>query len=59
MQQWHLDVQHELPDHTVVTVSYVGSKGTKLGRQRDLNQLLPLSASDNPYQPGQAIGGRL
>ena len=28
MQQWHLDVQHELPDHTVVTVSYVGSKGT-------------------------------
>ena len=55
MQQWHLDVQHELPDHTVVTVSYVGSKGTQLGRQRDLNQLYPLSASDNPYQPGQAI----
>ncbi len=55
MQQWHLDVQHELPDHTVVTVSYVGSKGTMLGRQRDLNQLFPLSASDNPYQSGQAI----
>ncbi len=55
MQQWHLDVQHELRDHTVVTVSYVGSKGTKLGRQRDLNQLYPLSASDNPYQAGQAI----
>ncbi len=55
MQQWHLDVQHELRDHTVVTVSYVGSKGTKLGRQRDLNQLTPLSASANPYQPGQAI----
>jgi hypothetical protein len=55
MQQWHLDVQHELPGHTVATVSYVGSKGTKLGRQRDLNQLLPLSASQNPYAPGQAI----
>ena len=58
MQQWHLDVQHELPDRTVVTVSYVGSKGTKLGRQRDLNQLYPLSASDNPYQPGQAISSQ-
>jgi hypothetical protein len=55
MQQWHLDVQHELPGHTVVTVSYVGSKGTKLGRQRDLNQLLPLPVSQNPYSPGQAI----
>ena len=55
MQQWHLDVQHELRDHTVVTVSYVGSKGTMLGRQRDLNQLFPVSASDNPYQAGQAI----
>jgi hypothetical protein len=55
MQQWHLDVQHELPDHSVVTVSYVGSKGTKLGRQRDLNQLLPLAPGDNPYQSGQAI----
>ena len=55
MQQWHFDVQHELPAHTVVTVSYVGSKGTHLGRQLDLNQLQPLSASLNPYQPGQTI----
>ncbi len=31
MQQWHLDIQHELPSHTVVTMSYVGSKGTSLG----------------------------
>jgi hypothetical protein len=57
MQQWHLDVQHELPSHTVVTVSYVGSKGTHLGRQLDLNQLQPLPASQNPYQPGQVITG--
>jgi hypothetical protein len=55
MQQWHLDVQHELPSHFIATLSYVGSKGTHLGRQRDLNQLQPLSASLNPYQPGQAI----
>ena len=57
MQQWHLDVQHELRGHTVMTVSYVGSKGTHLGRQIDLNQLLPVSASQNPYKPGEPIGG--
>ena len=52
MQQWHFDVQHELPDHTVVTVSYVGSKGTMLGRQRDLNQLFPLVGG------GQSVSAR-
>jgi hypothetical protein len=56
MQQWHLDVQRELAAHTVLTVSYVGSKGTHLGRQRDLNQLFPTSASENPYKQGEAIG---
>jgi len=55
VQQWHLDIQHELPAHTVATVSYVGSKGTRLGRQRDLNQLQSISAAQNPYHPGQAI----
>ena len=57
MQQWHLDIQHELPGHSVVTMSYVGSKGTHLGLQRDLNQLYPISASQNPYKPGEPIGG--
>lgn len=55
MQQWHLDIQHELPTHAVVTVSYVGSKGTKLGRQLDMNQLFPTPSSLNPYLPGQPI----
>jgi len=57
MQQWHLDVQHELPGHTVITTSYVGSKGTHLGRQRDLNQLHPTPFSQNPYGPNEPIGG--
>jgi hypothetical protein len=56
MQQWHLDVQHDLAHNTVGTVSYVGSKGTHLTRQSDLNQLLPTPLSQNPYQPGEAIG---
>ena len=55
MQQWHLDVQHELPHNTVLTVSYVGSKGTHLGRQSDINQLYPTPASLNPYHQGQVI----
>ena len=55
MQQWHLDVQHELPSHIVITTSYVGSKGTHLGRQRDLNQLYPVAPGDNPYTTGEAI----
>jgi len=57
MQQWHLDVQRELPSHIVATLSYVGSKGTHLGRQRDLNQLQPTPASQNPYKPGETING--
>jgi Carboxypeptidase regulatory-like domain len=57
MQQWHLDIQHELPGHMVVTTSYVGSKGTHLGRQRDINQLYPTPLSQNPYLPGEPIGG--
>jgi hypothetical protein len=55
MQQWHLDVQRDISHNTVVTVSYVGSKGTHLGRQSDLNQLFPTPASQNPYQSGQII----
>ena len=55
MQQWHLDVQRELSGHSVVTVSYVGSKGTHLGLQRNLNQMYPVGASANPYGPGQVI----
>ncbi|HWZ77113.1 MAG TPA: carboxypeptidase regulatory-like domain-containing protein [Candidatus Sulfotelmatobacter sp.] len=55
MQQWHLDIQREFPGHSVFTVSYVGSKGTHLGLQRNLNQLYPVASSANPYGPGQVI----
>ena len=41
MQQWHLDVQREVAKNMVATVSYVGSKGTHLNRQYDLNQIYP------------------
>jgi hypothetical protein len=53
VQQWHLDVQRELPGNIVLTASYVGSKGTHLTSLSDFNQLFPISA--NPYAPGEAI----
>ncbi len=45
MQQWHFDIQRELSGHSVVTLSYVGSKGTHLGLQRDFNQMYPVRPS--------------
>jgi len=56
VQQWHLDLQKELPKKLVATVSYVGSKGTHLTLQKDLNQLPSVPLSQNPYVPGEAIG---
>ena len=59
VQQWHLDVQHDVGWSTVATLSYVGSKGTDLGRKYELNQLHPVPAALNPYvkanQPIDAI----
>jgi hypothetical protein len=49
MQQWNLGVEHELPGNVLLSVAYVGSKGTHLTRQFDLNQLIPVPASLNPY----------
>jgi Carboxypeptidase regulatory-like domain/TonB-dependent Receptor Plug Domain len=57
MQQWNVSVQHEFARNVVGSVAYVGSKGTNLADQRDLNQLQPASAAQNPYQPGQPLTG--
>lgn len=50
VQQWHLDVQHDIYKNTIGVISYVGSKGTHLGRRRDLNQLHPVPLDQNPYE---------
>lgn len=41
MQNWNLSVDRELFGGAVLRVGYVGSKGTKLLRRRDLNQPTP------------------
>ena len=55
IQQWHVDIQQEVARNTVATISYVGSKGTKLNRQTNINQLHGLPESLNPYAPGEFL----
>ena len=55
VQQWHLDVQRDMPGHIVLTTSYVGSKGTHLTLERNINQIVPVAPAANPFTPGQAL----
>jgi hypothetical protein len=55
MQQWHFDIQQELWKNMVLSVSYVGTKGTHLVWQRAINQLYPLPANQNPFGSNQPI----
>lgn len=48
-QQWSLSVERELPRNFVATFAYVGSKGTRLTVERQLNQLEPISPALNPF----------
>ena len=55
VQQFHFDIQRQLMRNTIATVSYVGSTGTHLTLQRDLNQISDLPASLNPFGPTEPI----
>jgi hypothetical protein len=57
MQQWHVDVQHDIGKSTIATVSYVGSAGVHLTRSYEYNQMYPVTPGQNPYAPGQVING--
>ena len=68
-QHFNLTLQHELDKSTVVSLGYVGSKGTRLTNLRDINQAiyipgtgangLPLSTGDtaniNSRRPSQML----
>jgi outer membrane receptor protein involved in Fe transport len=47
-QRWSAGVQRELPGHMMLDVSYVGSKGTRLFINEDLNPLVPASLRNYP-----------
>ncbi|MBB5055586.1 hypothetical protein HDF16_000255 [Granulicella aggregans] len=55
VQQWSVSVQQELPKGTLASLAYVGSKGTHLALERQLNQLQPISAGQNPFGAGQPL----
>jgi len=54
-QQWSFGIQRELPQDFVVNFAYVGSRGTHLTIERQLNQLPPLPASENPFGPNEPL----
>jgi hypothetical protein len=56
VQQWHLDIQHSVLKNTVLTMGYVGSKGTHLSRQYDLNQIHSTPLTQNPYGLHEPMG---
>jgi hypothetical protein len=49
VQQWSASIEHELPGNAMISLAYVGSKGTHLTTEREINQLAPLSTSANPF----------
>jgi len=63
VQQWSLSVQRQLNKDMVATVAYVGSKGTHLSAELQLNQLTPpptgpdtgIFPTGNPFNPGQPL----
>jgi hypothetical protein len=56
VQQWHLDVQHDIAKNMIATLSYVGSEGVHLTRSYEYNQVHSTPLSQDPYKPGEAIG---
>ena len=53
VQQWNAGFQHELPGAVILDVSYIGSKGTDLGRFRRFNTALQTeTGADLNPRPG-------
>jgi hypothetical protein len=55
VQQWSVSIEHELPGNALASFAYVGSKGTHLAAELEINQLAPLPASQNPFGPHQPL----
>jgi len=58
-QQWSFSVQRQLPWDLLGSLAYVGSKGTHLTAELQVNQLLPLNQVNNPFQPGQPLAEKM
>lgn len=62
-QRWSFGIQREITPTTILDVSYVGSKGTKLFATEQFNPLVPSSLRVNPANvasiPANRLVGRL
>jgi hypothetical protein len=54
-QQWSFGIQHEISRAVVLNIAYVGSQGTHLTVERQLNQLQPLPLNENPFGPNEPL----
>ncbi len=57
VQQWNLSLQHQFLHNLVGQIAYVGSKGTHLAQQGNLNQLHPVSLAGTPYAANSTLDG--
>lgn len=55
VQQWSFSLEQKIANGLTATAAYVGSEGTHLTAVRDLNQVLPIDPSFNPYPVGRPI----
>ena len=63
VQQWSLSVQRQLPKDMIATFAYVGSKGTHLTAELQMNQLAPppigpdngIFLNGNPFAPHEPL----
>jgi len=56
LYQWNFNVQHELPSDVILTVSYVGSHGSHLLTQSDMNPPIPQVVNGVTYFGNPATG---
>ena len=49
VQQWNLSVQRQFTRDLVGSIAYVGSKGTHLTAELQVNQLAPVDPAQNPF----------
>jgi hypothetical protein len=55
MQQYNVNVQHQLPWDSAVTVAYMGSKGTDLMGSADVNLAIPQVVDGREFFPANPI----
>jgi hypothetical protein len=55
MQQYNVNVQHQLPWDSAMTVAYMGSKGTDLMGSADVNLALPQIVNGREFFPANPV----